>query len=296
LKKKVYFIIIKYQTKKMDDSLHLRAGQALNSCAVHPVVIVSILDHFIRRNENEGHRVIGSLLGVFNEGVIEIRSCFPVPHTEGEHLAVDMDFHTNMLDLHHRVSPKEIIVGWYSTGSAIDENSAIIHDFYARKMTNPPIHMTVDTNLTNFTMSVKAYTNVSVVFNEKSLGSQFLPVPLEIQAVDAEKIGVDVLMKTKGGNHSLLTDLDNLEISIKKLESMLDNVSSYVNKVLENEVEGDTQVGRFLMDTVSSLPKLESTELERIFNNNIQDLLLVVYLANLTRTQLQLSEKLQRIV
>lgn len=279
-----------------ENSLHFKAGQPIVSCNVHPVVIVSILDHFIRRNE--GHRVIGTLLGVNNDGVIEIKSCFPVPHTEGEQVGVDMYFHTNMLDLHHRVSPKEVIVGWYSTGTEIDENSAMIqNDFYAKKMNNlSPIHMTVDTNLTNNTMSVKAFTSVPVVFNEKNLGSQFLPIPLEIISLDAEKIGVDVLLKTKGGDSSLRSDLENLESTIKKLESMIDSVSSYVNKVLENKVEGDSNIGRFLSSTISSLPKLDAVELERIFNNNIQDLLLVVYLANLTRTQLQLSEKVQRII
>jgi len=275
-------------------SLHLKTGPGSSSCTVHPVVIVSILDHFIRRNE--GHRVIGTLLGVNNEGVIEIRSCFPVPHTEDEEVAVDMDFHTTMLDLHHRVCPKEVVVGWYSSGYEIDENSVMIHDFYARKMNNPPIHMTVDTNLTNLSLNVKGYTSVSVVFNEKPLGSQFLPIQLEIQAFDAEKIGVDVLMKTKGGDHALQGDLDNLELSIKKLDTMLETVSTYVNKAAENENEADSNIGRFLMGAISSLPKLDSTDLERLFNNNIQDLLLVVYLANLTRTQLQLSEKLQRVV
>jgi hypothetical protein len=149
------------------------------SVKVHPVVIFNILDHFIRRTEGQD-RVIGTLLGVNVEGVIEIRNCFPVPHTEGEqvlftsptnmqltyclsiisHLcvdvpiiidtnfiislsslfiscslfhasilklhspnifyayanpikvAVDMQFHRNMCDLHQRTAPKEVIVGW----------------------------------------------------------------------------------------------------------------------------------------------------------------------------------------
>jgi len=280
---------------KMDDSsLYLRTGQSSSSVSVHPVVIFSVLDHFVRRNE--GHRVIGTLLGVINEGQIEIRSSFPVPHTEGEQLAVDMDFHTNMLDLHHRVSPKEVIVGWYSTGSEIDDNSVMIHDFYTKKMNIPPVHVTIDTNLTNVSMSVKAFTNVPIVINEKTLGSQFLPVPIEIQALDAEKIGVDALIKSKDGRKVLTSDLEDLESSILKLDSMLETVSGYVNKVLEKKIDGDSNVGRFLANAIASLPKLEPSELERIFNNNVQDLLLVVYLANLTRTQLALAEKLQRVM
>jgi len=281
----------------MDDtSLFFRTvgQQTISNVSIHPVVIVSILDHFIRRSE--GHRVIGTLLGVNNDGIIEIKSCFPVPHTEGETLAVDMDFHTNMLDLHHRVSPKEVIVGWYSTGAEIDENSQMIHDFYSRKMNNPPVFVTVDTNLTNHTLSTKAYTSTSIVFNEKILGSQFISVPLEIQAFDAEKTGVDSLMRSKSGDAHLVSDLENLELSIRKLDSMMESILGYVNSVLDGTKKGDNIVGRFLADAVSNLPKFDSSEMERMFNNNVQDLLLVVYLANLTRTQLQLNEKLQKVV
>lgn len=105
-----------------DSSLYLRTGnQIYSSVAIHPVVVLSILDHHIRRTE--GHRVIGTLLGVNNDGNIEIKASFPVPHTEGEQVfffvfiyfsqvGVDMEFLNNMLELHHRVSPKEAIVGW----------------------------------------------------------------------------------------------------------------------------------------------------------------------------------------
>jgi len=277
-----------------DSSLYFQTGQPYSSCVIHPVVIISVLDHHIRRNE--GERVIGTLLGVVNDGVVEIRNCFPVLHSEADQVCVDMDFQNNMMELHHRVSAKEGIVGWYSSSADIDETSVMIHDFYGKRLTNPPVHVTVDTNLTNYTMSVKAYTSTAITFNEKSLGSQFLPVPLEIGAFDAEKIGVDVLMKTQNGDHNLLTELESLQVSLEKLDSMLNTVSDYVNKVLEDKVEGDSSVGRFLAATVSVLPKIDPSTLEKIFNNNVQDLLLIVYLANLTRTQLQLSEKLQKIV
>jgi translation initiation factor 3 subunit F len=60
-------------------------GDATNtSCHIHPVVIMSILDHYTRKSKN-GERVIGTLLGLVSaEGIVEIRSSFPVPHSEGE--------------------------------------------------------------------------------------------------------------------------------------------------------------------------------------------------------------------
>lgn len=50
-------------------------------CIVYPVVVFNILDHYIRREE-DNDRVIGTLFGVINDGIIEIRNCFPVLHKE----------------------------------------------------------------------------------------------------------------------------------------------------------------------------------------------------------------------
>jgi len=277
--------------------VHLRTTSATPFCKVHPVVIFNILDHFVRRNE--GPRVIGTLTGINIEGVIEIRNCFPVPHTEGEQVGVDMEFHHNMLDLHHRVSPKETIVGWYATGNEINDASVMLHDFYWKEMNHPPIHLTVDTNLTNFSLGVKAYTSTNITFNEKVLGSQFFPVPVQLQTLEAEKIGVDLLVKGEMNPdiaNSLLSDLDSLESSIKKLQFLLETVQIYVDKVLGDNVVPNSSIGRFLAETISGLPRLEPSQLEKMFNNSLQDLLLVVYLANLTRTQLTLAEKLQKVV
>ena len=50
------------------------------------------------------------------------------------------------------------------------------------------------------------------------------------------------------------------------------------------------------MDTVSVVPKVESATFEKMFNSHLQDLLMVVYLAKVTRIQLSLTEQLQVLV
>merc|ERR1711979_72481 len=80
-------------------------------CKVHPVVLFSIIDSFERRNE-DAKRVIGTLLGYPDKGVIEVTNCFTIPHHESdEEVAVDIDFARNMYDLHRKVNPSEVIVG-----------------------------------------------------------------------------------------------------------------------------------------------------------------------------------------
>ena len=50
-------------------------------CRVHPVVLFTITDAFIRRNEGQD-RVIGTLLGTISDGVVEVKNCYAVPHSE----------------------------------------------------------------------------------------------------------------------------------------------------------------------------------------------------------------------
>jgi len=73
----------------MSTQLFLGEGTS-TSCHIHPVVVMSILDHYARKSKN-GERVIGTLLGLTTaEGIVEIRSSFPVPHSEGEEVSISL--------------------------------------------------------------------------------------------------------------------------------------------------------------------------------------------------------------
>eukprot|EP00887_Chlorella_sp_A99_P002571 scaffold6.g2571.t1 len=61
--------------------LTLPVGETQNSVRVHPVVLFTICDAFIRRAEGQ-ERVIGTLLGTVGDGVVEIKNCYAVPHSE----------------------------------------------------------------------------------------------------------------------------------------------------------------------------------------------------------------------
>lgn len=56
------------------------------SVRVHPVPLFAICDAYIRRNEKQD-RVIGTLLGVVVDNVVEVKNCFVVPHNESSEQA-----------------------------------------------------------------------------------------------------------------------------------------------------------------------------------------------------------------
>ena len=51
-------------------------------------------------------------------------------------------------------------------------------------------------------------------------------------------------------------------------------------------------MGRAIARALAAVPSLEPAHLERVVDTAVQDLLSVMYLANLTRAQLALSDKL----
>ncbi|KAJ7557145.1 hypothetical protein O6H91_05G113400 [Diphasiastrum complanatum] len=270
--------------------LHLPSGPAGVIAKLHPTVLFNICDSYIRRNDQQ-ERVIGTLLGsVSTDGTVEIRNSYTVPHNESsDQVAVDIDYHRSMFELHQRVNPKEVVVGWYSTSSGVSGSDALIQDFYAREVTNP-VHLTVDTTFSDETASIKAYVSTILSLGERQLAAQFHEIQLDLRLLEAERIGFDLLKKTMV--EKLPNDLEGLEQSIGRLQNMIEVVFRYVDDVVEGRIPPDNSIGRYLAETISMVPKIAPEAFDRLFNDSIQDLLLVLYLANLTRTQLALAEKL----
>ncbi|KAI0832664.1 Mov34-domain-containing protein [Trametes gibbosa] len=272
-------------------------GRTPTSVTVHPVALFSILDHFLRRNDKQD-RVIGTLLGTRSEnGEVEVRSSFAVLHSEtADQVAVDMDYHRTMFDLHHKVSPKEVIVGWYSTGSTLNTYSALIQNFYTQETApHQAIHLSVNTGAEGGQQAgVKAYVGSPVGVNPKPENCVFVPIPCELRFNDAERSGLDLLASTPANSSNATftnpaSDLELLERSLVQVSEMLDRVLAYVQSVLSGEVKGDPAVGRYLMDALgASSEDLEKGE----FNSHLQDTLMVSYLANLVRSQAEVSSRL----
>ncbi|EJD53968.1 Mov34-domain-containing protein [Auricularia subglabra TFB-10046 SS5] len=264
---------------------------------VHPAALFSILDHFLRRSDNQ-ERVIGTLLGTRTEREVEIRSAFPVMHGEaGEMVAVDMEYHSSMFEMHQKVAPKEVVVGWYSTGSKLNTTSALIHNFYTQQTApHQAVHLTMTTGVQDGTPGVKTYISSPVGVFPKLENCVFVPVPCELRYHDSERAGLDLLAgAAKTPNHitSPQQDLEVLEKSLRDVVDMLDRVLVYVRSVLAGETEGNVAVGRFLMDTLSAAtPALDKGRLEQLFNSHLQDTLMLSYLGNLVRAQVEVSSRL----
>lgn len=299
---------------EIDSSLHLarplgpagglQAATTPLTVVIQPQALFSILDHGSRRPADQ-QRVIGTLLGTrsdTDESTVTIHSAFAVGHTETtDQVEVDMEYQKAMLALHMRANPKEILVGWYATSSELNTFSALIQNHYSSQGEGtypyPAVHLTVASE-PGKDVEVRAYISSAVgVTPERAADSAaFIPVPYSIAYDTADESAIDSLKGARDLENrttTILTDVENLEQSLVSTIDMLDTVSKYVDGVLDEEIENpSTALGQFLLNTLALAPKVDPSEIERNFNEHVQDVLTVSYLANMVRTQMDLSNRL----
>ncbi len=218
--------------------------------------------------------MIGTLLGVRSEDgtEVEVRNCFAVGHTETqEQVEVDMDYQKQMLALHLRANPREVLIGWYATSAELNTFSALIQNFYGGQgdgtWPHPAVHLTVST-IPGKDIEARTYISAPVgVTAERAADScLFIPVPYEIRYGDADKSGLEIISGAKDREDrtaSAITDIEALERAIEEVLGMLERVSNYVNSVLDEESEPSSVLGQFLLNALALAPKVDPSDIER---------------------------------
>lgn len=98
-------------------------------CIIHPNITPNILDHYLRKPEEE-EIVVGTILGTIDGSTldgstIDICSCFAVPQyfdKEKKALVIDTEYIKKMMKFHRKVNPKEGLLGMYITAKTLDEH------------------------------------------------------------------------------------------------------------------------------------------------------------------------------
>jgi translation initiation factor 3 subunit F len=232
---------------------------------------------------------------------VEVRNCFAIPHTETEEqVEVDVEYQKNMLSLQLKANPREVLLGWYTTSLELNNFSALIQNFFASPETgtfpHPAVHLTISTEAGK-QIDARTYISAPVGVNAERAAESclFIPVPYEIRYGDAEKSGLELITGAKDSESRaapVVTDIEGLERAIEYTLDLLERVSEYVSSVLDEEREPNNALGQFLMNALSLAPKVDAADIERDFNNHIQDILVVSYLTNTIRTQIDLSQRL----
>lgn len=216
---------------------------------------------------------------------------------------MDKEVQNKFYSLHRRVNKAEQIVGWYATsdkGETVTPNSCLIHDYYRCPVKGvvvaKPVHLVVDTSLKNDSLSVKALVSSALTMMTKTLAACFKQVPVQVKALKSDRIAMNAMSETIEKQYSETIDSDKAEISslnlaISDLLTSLDQTCKYVDDVVDGKIPMRDDVGKMLSNAVSSIPQIDTKHLGKMFDDSVQDLLMVAYLSNLTRTQIAIAEK-----
>ena len=74
---------------------------------------------------------------------------------------------------------------------------------------------------------------------------------------------------------------------------MLSDVEAYVHGVNAGKIKADNELGRRIANVLGTVSRIDAGSFDKLFNNSLQDLLMVMYLTSLARAQLHIAEKLQ---
>lgn len=205
-----------------------------------------------------------------------------------------------MLALTLKANPRESLLGWYTTSLELNSFSALIQNFFASPDTgtfpHPAVHLTVSTDPGQEIQS-RCYISAPVAVNSERAAESclFAQVPHKILYGDADRSALEAISSAKdleSRTAPLVSDIENLGRSIEQTIGLLDRVSEWVNGVLDEDEEPNNALGQYLMSALSLAPKVDVNQIEHDFNNHIQDVLMVSYLANTIRTQIDLSQRL----
>uniref|UniRef100_A0A0A9XNE7 26S proteasome non-ATPase regulatory subunit 7 n=1 Tax=Lygus hesperus TaxID=30085 RepID=A0A0A9XNE7_LYGHE len=259
---------------------------------VHPLVLLSVVDHFNRMGKiGNQKRVVGVLLGCWKpKGVLDVSNSFAVPFDEDDKdksvWFLDHDYLENMYGMFKKVNAREKVVGWYHTGPKLHQNDVAINELIRRYCPNS-ILVIIDAKPKDLGLPTEAYRAVEEVHDDGSPTTKtFEHVPSEIGAEEAEEVGVEHLLRdikdTTVG--TLSQRVTNQLMGLKGLFQQLQDIKDYLLQVVDGKLPINHQIIYQLQDIFNLLPDIGHGNFVDSLYIKTNDQMLVVYLAALVRS------------
>lgn len=266
------------------------AKDVIEKVVVHPLVLISVVDHFNRMSKvGNQKRVAGVLLGSIRNKVLDVANSFAVPFDEDDKDAsvwyLDHDYLDNMASMFKKVNAKERVVGWYHTGPKLHPNDIRINELIRRFNPNSVL-VIIDAKPKDLGLPTEAYIAIEEVHDDGTPTSKtFEHITSEIGAEEAEEVGVEHLLRdirnvTVG---TLSQQITNQLTSLKGLYQHLRDVHVYLEQVIDGKLQHNHTILYQLQDIFNLLPNLSVDELIRSITVNTNDQMVVIYLASLVR-------------
>ena len=256
---------------------------------VHPIVLLSVVDHYNRLAKGTSKRVVGTLLGDVQDGKLHVTNSFAVLFEEDPRdprvWFLDHNYHENMFQMFKKVNTKERVVGWYSTGPKLMPCDLEIHEMY-RAYCPEPILAIINPQPKELELPTDCYYSVEVASDDKFFRRTFKHVPSTVGAFEAEEIGVEHLLRdiANADTCTLSTRVGSKVTSLQSLASRLRDLAAYLGEVAEGKLPHNSEIIYQLQEIFNLLPSdMAYPELSRAFNIEANDEMLSLYIGAVLR-------------
>lgn len=268
---------------------------AIERVVVHPLVLLSVVDHFNRMSKvGNQKRVAGVLLGSVRNKVLDVANSFAIPFDEDDRDAsvwyLDHDYLEHMAAMFKKVNAKERVVGWYHTGPKLHPNDIRINELIRRFNPNSVL-VIIDAKPKSLGLPTEAYIAIEEVHDDGTPTSKtFEHIPSEIGAEEAEEVGVEHLLRdirnvTVG---TLSQRITNQVSSLKGLHAHLQDIHTYMEQVISGKLPVNHTIMYHLQDIFNLLPNLNVEEFIKSITVKTNDQMVVIYLASVVRSVIAL--------
>ncbi|WVO22352.1 uncharacterized protein IAS62_003682 [Cryptococcus decagattii] len=280
---------------------------------IHPLVLLSVVDHAARVPLSKNKRVLGVLLGQDNGTSINVANSFAIPFEEDERdpktFFLDLDYVEEMWRMFRKVNAKERPIGFYHTGPRLRSSDLEITELFKRFCARP-VMVIVDVRTSggrgDTGIPTDAYFAVEEIKDDGTATQRtFTHVSTSIEAEEAEEIGVEHLLRDISSSssapsssllttQSLSTRVASQLQSLRGLHARLYEIGEYLEAVRSGKISVNHQVVYQLQEIMGLLPQLGGdVELGKAFRMGVNDQSLVVFLSSLIRTVLALHDLIE---
>ena len=270
----------------------------LHLVVVHPLVLLSVVDHYNRVAKDTSKRVVGVLLGEVHKGKVDVTNSYAVPFEEDARDAsswyIDRQYHEDMYAMFKKVNASEKVIGWYSTGPKLRATDISIHELF-RAYTAHPILVIIDVNPQHDPLEIPTLAYISIESSpetQRASRRQFAHLPSEIGAYEAEEVGVEHLLRNlRDTTESSLGEQVNAKLtSLKGLSNRLADIYDYLGKVERGVLPPSHAIVGLVQDMMNLLPNVEEERLKAGISVSANDNAMVIYVGSLVRSILALHD------
>jgi len=262
---------------------------------VHPTVLLSVVDHYNRMARETKKRVVGVLLGEYNDfGVLDVTNCYAVPFDEDLNEPsvwfFDHVYHETMYNMMRKIHSKEKIIGWYSSGPKIKKADIEINEILRRYNTNPVLVVIRVQEAEMLGIPTEAYSTKEEVDDNGNVARQFIHLPSSIGATEAEEVGVEHLLRDikDASKGQLSKDVEDKINALKALAEKLKEMKEYLEGVISKMYRVNSTILSNYQDIFNLLPNLKLDEMVKSFSVKSNDYMHIIYVSTLVRSVLSL--------